>query len=162
MKASLTLTFTVGMLLLSACSQKTGRQTDESAKSPTAVDTTNTATILEIDNKQFAALVGTPQPDGRHWNFSSGKPIVVDFYATWCSPCKKLSPNLARLAQEYKGKIDFYKMDVEKNRETASIFGFNSIPTLLFVNPQNGKLSIKSGYLEYETLKSIIKEALGI
>lgn len=59
-------------------------------------------------------------------------PLVVDFWATWCGPCRALAPTISELAEEYDGKVVVGKCDVEENDEIAGEFGIRSIPTLLF------------------------------
>jgi thioredoxin 1 len=63
---------------------------------------------------------------------NSDIPAVVDFWATWCGPCKMIGPVVEELAGEYKGKIKITKMDVDNNRKTPVKFGIRNIPTLLF------------------------------
>ena len=58
-------------------------------------------------------------------------PVLVDFWAEWCSPCKMIAPILEKLAEEYDGKIKFVKVDTEENFETPSSYGILSLPTLL-------------------------------
>lgn len=69
-------------------------------------------------------------------NFESLKtgslPLVVDFWATWCGPCRAIAPIVAELAEEYDGKIEVGKCDVEENDDIAMEFGIRNIPTLLF------------------------------
>ena len=78
-------------------------------------------------------------------NFESykngGLPLVVDLWATWCGPCRMLSPVISELAEDYDGKIVVGKCDVEENDELASDFGVRTIPTLLFF--KNGELGDK-------------------
>ena len=67
----------------------------------------------------------------------SATPVLVDFWATWCGPCRALAPKLEELSGSYDGKVRFVKMDVDQNPETAGRFGVRGIPTLiLFKNGQ--------------------------
>jgi thioredoxin 1 len=67
----------------------------------------------------------------------SATPVLVDFWATWCGPCKALAPKLEELSGSYSGKVKFVKLDVDQNPETASRYGIRGIPTLiLFKNGQ--------------------------
>lgn len=66
---------------------------------------------------------------------NNSKPVVVDIFTEWCPPCKMLGPIIEKLSEEYVGKVDFYKMDLDKNPETGNLFEVDRIPTVvLFVN----------------------------
>lgn len=67
----------------------------------------------------------------------SGKPVVVDFWASWCAPCHVMAPILKRLAKEFDNQVVFAKVDVQNNRDLASQFNIKSIPTLVLF--KNGK-----------------------
>ena len=75
-------------------------------------------------------------------NFESvlaeGLPIVLDFSATWCGPCKKIAPYIAELAEEYAGRVNVGKCDVDDNEELTSKFGIRNVPTVLFI--KNGEV----------------------
>lgn len=63
---------------------------------------------------------------------TSGKPVLMDFYADWCGPCKMISPIIEQLAAEYNGKAEVAKLNVDQNNALAARYGVMSIPTLLF------------------------------
>lgn len=64
---------------------------------------------------------------------AAGLPVVLDFYATWCGPCKKIAPIIEELASEFDGKIAVGKCDVDENDEIAAQYGIRNIPTVLFI-----------------------------
>jgi thioredoxin 1 len=61
----------------------------------------------------------------------SQTPVLVDFWATWCAPCRAIAPSLEELATQYKGQLKIAKVDVDENQEIAQTYGIRSIPTLL-------------------------------
>jgi len=68
----------------------------------------------------------------------SDKPVLIDFWAIWCGPCRMVAPIVEELAKEYDGKVKFGKLDVDENQQTTIKYGVRSIPTLLIF--KNGKL----------------------
>ncbi|HJA87718.1 MAG TPA: thioredoxin [Candidatus Parabacteroides intestinavium] len=69
---------------------------------------------------------------------NSGKPMVLDFWAEWCGPCRMVSPIIDELAQDYEGRVIIGKMDVDNNDEVVGQFGIRNIPTVLFL--KNGEM----------------------
>ena len=63
---------------------------------------------------------------------NSGKPVVVDFWAEWCGPCRMVGPIVEELAKEYEGEVIVGKMDVDENVDTPQVYGIRNIPTILF------------------------------
>lgn len=93
------------------------------------------------------------------WVFEGSRPAVIDFYATWCRPCKMTAPVVEALAKDYRGKIDFYKVDIDKERELAETFGIQSIPTFLFI-PMNGKPTAQTGAMQKADFEALIKSVV--
>lgn len=88
--------------------------------------------VHSISEKQYQELVFDYNENPSQWKFNGKRPCVVDFYADWCRPCKMIAPFFDTLAVEYKGKIDFYKVNVEDARELSAFFQINSIPFVTF------------------------------
>jgi thioredoxin 1 len=96
---------------------------------------------------------------GKEWKYEGNLPAIVDFYADWCSPCKMVAPILEELALEYSGKIVVYKVNTENEQELASVFGIQSIPTLLFI-PKEGQPQAAMGALPRQTFEQVIQDVL--
>lgn len=114
--------------------------------------------VKEITKSEFTKKVADLEKN-KNWKFLGNKPTIIDFYATWCGPCKRLSPIMEQLAKEYNGKVQFYKVDVDKERELATMFGIQSIPSILFI-PKKGKPIMAQGALPKAELKKTIDSNL--
>ncbi len=95
------------------------------------------------------------------WDFAGENPVVIDFYADWCGPCKMLSPIMEELSKEYAGKVDIYKIDTEAEQELAAVFGIRSIPSVLFV-PKNDKPQMSVGAMRKDDYKRAFKEIFDV
>jgi thioredoxin len=102
------------------------------------------------------------------WNFENnpntfiykGKlPAVVDFYADWCGPCRRVAPIMEKLAEEYDGRLLVYKVNVDQEKDLASAFQVKSIPMVLFI-PLEGQPMMQVGALPEEGYKKVIEEQL--
>lgn len=91
--------------------------------------------------------------------FLGKRPAVVDFYATWCAPCRMLSPLLEELSEEYAGRIDVYKVNVEEQEELSAQFEVQSIPTMLFISV-TGKLQRTVGAMGKPQLSEAFERLL--
>ena len=102
------------------------------------------------------------------WDFESnpntfvykGKlPAVIDFYADWCGPCRRVAPLMEKFAEDYDGKLLVYKVNVDKEKQLASVFQVRSIPMVLFI-PKEGQPMMQVGALTEEGYREVIEEQL--
>lgn len=114
---------------------------------------------VEITKEDFLTKVADYKKSPEKWVSLAEKPIIVDFYANWCKPCKMISPILDKMAEKYADKIIIYKVNVDKEKELAKEIGINSIPTLIFV-PKDGEPQIIVGAKSEEELDKFIQEVL--
>ena len=89
---------------------------------------------IHLNKAGFLRRIHNYEVDGNNWKFQGSRPALIDFYATWCGPCKALSPVIDELADEYAGKVDIYKVNVDEEQELSALFNVRSIPTLVFIN----------------------------
>jgi len=114
------------------------------------------STITALTNETFKSNVYN-YPGNPQWKYEGKLPAIIDFYATWCPPCKKLSPLLEELSVKYKGRIIFYKVDVDAEQQLAQSMGISGMPTLLFI-PADGQPQQSVGLVPVETLEKMIHE----
>ena len=93
------------------------------------------------------------------WRFLGNKPAIIDFYASWCGPCRMLLPIIEELSNEYEGRVDVYKVNVNEEEELANLFSVRSVPTLVFI-PMGERPQITQGALPKQKLKDIIDNVL--
>lgn len=90
---------------------------------------------------------------------TSNKPILVDFYADWCGPCKMVSPAIAKVAKEFSGKVMTIKIDVDKAQAAAAKYQIQSIPTIMLF--KNGESVMRlTGAQPYEAIKQEVQKNL--
>ena len=116
----------------------------------------NSMKPIELTKESFVKLVYNYEASPNVWKYEGDKPCIIDFYATWCGPCKMLAPSLEKISEEYNGKLIVYKVDVDKNPELAGMFGIRSVPTLLWI-PLNGTPSLSQGALPKNQLDELVK-----
>ena len=93
------------------------------------------------------------------WKYLGDGPAVVDFYADWCGPCRKLAPVMDELAGEYAGKVKFYKVNVDNAAALSAAYGIRSIPSVLFI-PAEGEPQMNVGLISKEEFKEKLDELL--
>ena len=115
-------------------------------------------TVNYLSTEQFKAKVFDYTTE-KEWKYKGDKPCIIDFYTTWCGPCKRLAPIMEELAKQYAGKVYFYKVDVEQEREVAQAFGISSFPRILYI-PVTGKPMMQIGLQPKENIEEIIDDNL--
>lgn len=98
--------------------------------------------VVTISSKEFKTKVYDISQ--KNPEYLGNKPAIVDFYASWCGPCRAISPILEELAKEYGDKIVIYKVDVDASPDLAQAFGIRSIPAVLFI-PMKGEAKMTVG-----------------
>lgn len=115
--------------------------------------------VVHLTRASFLAKVYNYEKNPKEWVYEGEKPAIVDFYATWCGPCKAIAPVLEKLAEEYEGRIVVYKVDTDREPELSAAFGIRSVPTLLFI-PAQGTPQAAHGALPEEALRKTVEEFL--
>lgn len=114
--------------------------------------------VTYLNTKEFKARI-FDYTTNAEWQYKGDKPCVIDFYTTWCGPCKRLAPIMEELSQTYCDQVKFYKVDTERERELAGVFRINSIPQVLYI-PVDGEPILLKGLYPKENIVEIIDEYL--
>ncbi|WP_321480877.1 thioredoxin domain-containing protein [uncultured Bacteroides sp.] len=93
------------------------------------------------------------------WKYKGDKPAIIDLYADWCGPCRMIAPIMKNLAKEYNGKVYFYKVNVDREREIASYFQATSIPLVVYI-PVKGEPRLFRGAADKASYKKAIDQFL--
>ena len=120
---------------------------------------TETMSVKHLTKAEFLTKVVNYEANPGEWKFLGDKPAIIDFYASWCGPCKAAAPILEELATEYEGRIDIYKVDTEKEQELAAVFGIRSIPSILFI-PMEGQPQMAQGAMPKSSFVDAINDIL--
>jgi thioredoxin 1 len=116
------------------------------------------SSVKQLTDAEFKKLVFNYELN-KEWKFEGDKPVIIDFYADWCAPCRQLSPLVDSIADEYSGKIAVYKVDTEKEKMLAQGLGITGLPTLLFI-PAEGMPRASMGFMSRENMLRAINEIL--
>ncbi|MBP3425756.1 MAG: thioredoxin [Rikenellaceae bacterium] len=117
------------------------------------------AHVQQLSKAEFLQHIADFEGSSSEWKYLGTKPAIVDFYADWCGPCRALAPALEEVAAEYKGRINVYKVNVDREQELAAAFDVRSIPTLMFI-PQQGAPEIFRGTMTAEQLRRHVESVL--
>jgi thioredoxin len=115
----------------------------------------NIMATINLTKGGFLRRISDIESNPNEWKFLGNRPAWIDFFAPWCGPGKSLSPVLEELSEEYAGKVDIYKVNVDDEEALAEHFGIRSIPTLYFI-PMEGEPRRAMGALPKSQLKEML------
>lgn len=135
-------------------------ETTGNAASGNSKQSASDGKVHSLTASDFRKKIMDYESHPEEWVFAGSHPAVIDFYTTWCGPCKMMAPVVESLAQKYAGKVDFYKVDIDQESELAAVFGIRSIPTFLFI-PMKGNPTMQMGAMQKEDFEEIIGKMMG-
>lgn len=98
---------------------------------------------------------------GEEFRFKGKMPIILNFFAGWCGPCRAFAPALELVATEHSSALRVFKIDIDKDPEIPALFGVKSVPTTVFFSP-NGQPALATGNIGVEGLKKAVEDLFGI
>ncbi len=147
-------------LLLASCGGSKKEQKDNKEQATTQeIKVEDNSLVKNIDYKFFTKNIWDLEKYPDSFAYENQLPCIIDFYADWCGPCKKIAPIMEELALEYEGKVLFYKVNVDTERKLATVFQIRNIPTVFFL-PKEGQPMSQVGGLTKEDYVKIINEHL--
>jgi len=143
-----------------SCGNIQGNQADDDQSTEKVNDSITSEIKPEyLTYETFKEKVWNFEKNPEEWKYEGEIPCVIDFYADWCKPCKLVAPIMDDLAKKYDGKVKIYKINTDKEKKLAGVFGIRSIPSVLF-SPMKGKPMMQTGALQKEAYIQIIEEDL--
>ncbi len=146
------------------CGNIQGNQADDKPVIENDGDVAEAGTSMDIEPEYltyetFKEKVWDFEKNPQEWVYKGDIPCVIDFYADWCKPCKMVAPIMDDLAKKYDGKVKIYKIDTDKEKKLAGVFGIRSIPSVLF-SPMEGRPEMQTGALQKTAYIKIIEDVL--
>ncbi len=115
--------------------------------------------VKQLTYNEFLKKVWNFEKDPNTFNYKGKLPAIVDFYADWCGPCRRVAPIMEKLAEEYDGKLLIYKVNTQYEGDLAKAFQIRSIPSVLFI-PMEGQPMMQVGAMPEEGYRKVIEEQL--
>ena len=115
--------------------------------------------VKQMTYKEFTKKVWDFEKDPNTFNYKGKLPAIIDFYADWCGPCRRVAPIMEKMAEEYDGRLLVYKVNVDQERELATAFQVKSIPMVLFI-PMEGQPMMQVGAMQESEYKKVVEEQL--
>lgn len=138
------------IMLVASCNNKNESQNDENA-------------AMAGENQSEMPVAASDEEGQTEWvkqtTIMTSKPMVIDFFATWCGPCKELAPILDEIEKKHKGDVMFKRVDVDKEAALAYEFKIEAVPTLMFITPK-GEYQTLLGLQEASVIEAKIAELL--
>ncbi len=149
----------LSILILASC----GNSNKDNKKSSPVQEVTNASVenslVKNLDYNTFIKKVWDIETSPNSFVYKGKLPCIIDFYADWCGPCKRVAPIMESIAQEYEGEVVVYKVNVDKEQKLPLIFKVKNIPTVFFL-PTEGQPLSQVGALSKEEYISIINKHL--
>ena len=124
-----------------------------------AQDKKDESKVKQLTYKEFLKKVWNLENNPNTFIYKGKLPAVIDFYADWCGPCRRVAPIMEKLAEEYDGKLLVYKVNVDQEKGLATAFQVKSIPMVLFI-PLEGKPMMQVGAMQEAEYKKVVEEQL--
>ena len=137
----------IALALIAACVTLNAQEKKEESK------------VKHLTYNEFLRKVWDFEKDPNTFRYKGKLPAIVDFYADWCGPCRRVAPIMEKLAEEYDGKLLVYKVNTQNEVDLANAFQIRSIPTVLFI-PVEGQPMMQVGALPEEGYRKVIVEQL--
>ena len=115
--------------------------------------------VKQLTYNEFQKKVWNFEDNPNTFIYKGKLPAVIDFYADWCGPCRRVAPIMERLAEEFDGKLLVYKINVDQEKDLAAAFQVKSIPMVLFI-PMEGQPMMQVGAMQEAEYKKVVVEQL--
>ena len=147
------------LLTVAGCVDKGAKPAPDAtvAEAESAARQPASGTVQQLTAAAFRKNIMDYAADSARWQYLGDRPAVIDFYATWCGPCRSMTPILEEAAKRYAGDVVFYKVDIDEETELAQFFGIQSIPFFLFI-PMQGTPSAQTGAMDAESFDRMVRE----
>lgn len=147
-------------LLLASCGNtKKDNNDNKNSEVTQEAKTDEKSLVKNIDYKYFVKNIWDIEKYPDSFAYQAKLPCIIDFYADWCGPCRKVAPIMENIAKEYDGEILVYKVNVDNEQKLPTIFKVKNIPTVFFL-PKNGQPMSQVGALSKEEYETIINKHL--
>ncbi len=115
--------------------------------------------VINLSTQMFKDLIYNYEESPTEWVYKGSQPCIIDFYADWCGPCKKIAPIMDELAKKYEGKLTVYKVNTDIEKELSQVFQIQSIPLVVGV-PMNGSPEAHMGAFEKQIYMQIAEKLI--